>query len=413
MIAAVALVSGLLTVASAPAPASAAVQLTVGATSLAKPTSGGRYIFVATNGTDTYSEYKAWMNDGEGGYRVYDRRSCLTNPDWATTTSQEYCPEPTRDNPLRTVKLAIRTAQPGDVIVVRAGTYTEVVGYGARGASASRPIVMQAMPGERVIVSGGLLLKGADYWTVYGMRFAYNAKINTNQSVVGISGGTGWRLLNNEVRGSLGVANLLVNSEKPTSTALSARQSAAPNDFLIRGNVIHTQSGTGTHGQYHNIYLMSTIYSSGGVIERNLFGYAPRGAHIKAAAASASTADQSPRNVLIRYNTMLHAASGVTIGLKATGIVVERNIIAYGLNETQYDGGVKTYQLESPGSNAVRDNLISGYRSVIEEDWGATPIFNRRNATTAMTYSGTVQSFDASPTSRTIKATYGREAANN
>jgi hypothetical protein len=397
-----------------PTPATAEIsdQTTVGATSLAKPVAGGRYIFVSTNGTDTHAEYKAWMNEGRGGNREYSRLSCLTNPDWATTTSQEECPEPSREQPLRTVKLAIRAAQPGDVVVVRAGVYTEVAGYGARGGSSSRPIIMQAMPRERVIVSGGLLLKGANYWTVYGMRFAYNAAINTNQSVVGISGGSGWRFLNNEVRGSTGVANILVNSLRPSSTSLAAKQAAAPNNFLIRGNAIHTQAGKGIHGQHHNIYLMSTIYSSGGVIERNLLGHAPRGAHIKAAAANAATADQSPRNVIIRYNTMLYSASGVTIGLKATGIVVEHNIIAYSVNETQYDGGVKTYQLEKPGSNAVRDNLVSGYRSVIEEDGGATPIFNRRNATNAIYFTGKVETFDASPTNSTLRSTYGREAAN-
>lgn len=411
VVSALAIAASLVVAAPVVSPASAAEQIAIGATTIAQPTAGGRYVYVSTTGSDTHTEYKEWMNGGDGGYREYSRLSCLTNADWATTTSQEVCPEPDRANPLRTIKLAIRVARPGDVIVVRGGTYAEAAGYGAVPATSAAPIVLQAMPNERVTLSGTLLLKGPDHWTVYGIRFVYSSTIQTGQTVVGISGGRGWRLLNNEVRGSRGVANVLVNSLKPASTTTAAKAAAAPNDFVIRGNTIHTNAGTGTHGTFHNIYLMSTVYSSGGVIERNLFGNAPRGAHIKAAAASASTADQSPRNVVIRYNTMWGSASGVTIGLKATGIVVERNIIAHQINGTQYDGGVKTYKLENPGSNAVRDNLISGYARVIEEDGGVTEhIYARRNSTAATKFTGTVSGGDLSPVWYSQRSVYGREA---
>jgi hypothetical protein len=108
---------------------------------------------------------------------------------------------------------------------------------------------------------------------------------------------------------------------------------------------------------------------------------------------------------------MHSSASGVTIGLKATGIVVERNIIARQVNGTQYDGGVKTYKLEKPGSNAVRDNLISGYARVIEEDGGVTQhIFARRNSTAVTKFTGTVAGGDLSPAWYSQRITYGREA---
>ena len=391
----------------AASPAHANGSIAIGSGSLALPTPGARYIYVSTTGSDTHTEYKEWLK----GDRVYGRLNCLVDPNWKKTTSQEFCPEPDRANPLRTIKLAIRAARPGDVIVVRAGTYVEAAGWGAVPAKADARVTLQSMPTERVILSGTLLLKGADYWTVQGIRFVYNSTVQTGQTVVGISGGRGWELRNNEIRGSRGVANLLVNSLKPTSTSLEAKTAAAPHDFLISGNTIHTNAGVGTHGTFHNIYLMSTIYSRGGVIERNLFGNAPRGAHIKAAAASASSADQSPRNVIIRYNTMHSSASGVTIGLKATGIVVERNLIARQVNGTQYDGGVKTYKLEKPGSNAVRDNLISGYARMIEEDGGVTEhIFARRNSTAATKFTGTVAAGDLSPAWYSQRIAYGREA---
>jgi hypothetical protein len=365
---------------SATATASPDYTYGVGSTTLATPAQGSRYIYVATNGSDTHTEYKAWLNDGAGGYRVYGRLNCLTDPDWATT-SQEVCPEPSRENPLKTIKLAIRVAHPGDVIVVREGTYVDDPGYGAVPGTSQRPIVLQSQPGEKVVLSGTLLLKGADYWTVSGMSFVGNSTVQGNgAAVVHFSGGTGWRFLNNEVRSTTGVANVLVTAESTSSTSTSTLTAVAPHDYTIAANCIHDQQGNGTHGQYHNVYLLSTHYSSGGLIERNLLADAPDGANIKVAASSKALTTQSPHDVTIRYNTMVRAASGITIGLTAEDVLVERNIIAFGLNSTEYDGAVKTYQFAQPTRSMVQDNLFSHYNKNLEKDWNAaTPIPMQRN----------------------------------
>lgn len=346
----------------------------VGATSLTKPSGAGRYIYVSPSGND--------RND-----------------------------DPTAESPLKTIKAAVQAARPGDVIVVRAGTYSEAVGFGAVNASATRPIVLQAMPNEKVVVAGTLMLKEVSYWTVYGLRFVYNPAIQTGQSIVSFRGGTGWSFRNNEVRGSVGVANLLVTTSPLSTTTTAARVAAAPKNYTIAGNCIHSNDGSGTHGQFHNIYLMTSIYSSGGVVERNLLGGAPEGANIKLAGPSSNTSDQSPNDVIVRYNTMVRSASGVTIGLDARGIVLERNLIAIGVNSDQYDGGVKTYQLKQPLTSVARDTMISGYTRVIEEDGGvATPFPTTRITTDSTTFSGSLTSCDLRNTNPEHSASFGRDA---
>lgn len=382
---------------SAPAQAAADVQYGVGSTSLATPSPNGSYLYVAPNGTDSYKQYS--------------RIPCLRDPA-STPPYQDACPEPTVDAPLRTIQAAIRSAHAGDVVVVRAGTYAEAIGWGIARGTSSRPIVLQAAPGERVQVSGTLIMSSPDYWTVQGIRFVYNAAIQKNgQAVVLMSGGEGWRFRNNEVTGSTGVANLLVNATT-ASGSTSVLRAAAPRDFQIAGNCIHDNRATGAQGTDHNIYLMSSVYSTGGVIERNLIAGAPRGSNIKAAGSTPSTASGSPRNVAIKYNTMLAAASGLTIGLQAQAIESQYNVIALPAGSGPYDGAVKTYQLAAPGKNSAKDSLLSGYARPISEDYGVTAhLFTARNDTkTAFAYTGSVANCTARAASAEVLVKYGQYA---
>lgn len=376
-------------------PASAASPSSfVGSTALAQPADGGRTIHVEVTGSDRFEQWN----------RMY----CLTDP----VKYKEPCPEPTAAAPLRTIQTAVRIARPGDVIVVGSGTFAEAIGWAARAGTAAKRIVLQAAPGARVDIPGTLIMKSADYWTIMGFHFSYNAAIQkSGQSVVLMSGGTGWRLQRNEISGTHGVANLLINSASSGTTAAQMK-AAAPKNYLISSNCIHDNRGSDAHGTDHNIYLMSSIYSTQGVIERNLIAGAPRGANIKAAGPSAQAASASPRNVVIRYNTMLAGASGVTIGLAAQNISVERNIVALPQGSQKYDGAVKTYQLAAPGTNAVKDSLLSGYARSLNQDYGQkTSIFNKRNdVTTKFTYTGSIAGCTARAASATIMAKYGQFA---
>lgn len=391
---------------SLPAVAQAgSVSYGVGSTVLATPASGSRYIYVATNGSDTHTEYKSTWSVPQNW--TYNRLSCLTNPNWKQDSTQEVCPEPSRDKPLRTIKTAIRAAAPGDVIVVRSGTYQEAIGWGAISGSNARPIVLQSQPGETVTLSGTLQLKNVDHWRVQGIRFVYNAAIQgSGQAVVQFVGGRNWSFVNNEVRNSRGVANLLVNAGSPASST------TAPHNYTIAGNCIHSQSGTGAPRNFHNIYLLSSIYSTGGVIERNLLADAPYGANIKAAGPSASTAVQSPHNVTIRHNTMLYGRSGVTLGLSTEKVVIDRNIIAFSKNSDEYDGGIKTYQFSKPLTNVARDSVVSRYNKVLEEDGGVTQSLPTRDLlTNHVTLTGSVSGCTAAVSQAWIRNGYGHLAA--
>lgn len=377
--------------------AAASATYGVGSTKLATLQAGGRYLYVATNGTDKYKQYS--------------RITCLLDP--ADQPSyQDQCPEPTAAAPLRTIQAAIRAARPGDVIVVRAGVYQEAIGWGHLKGTASRPIVLQAAVGERVEVNGTLIIADADYWTISGIRFTYNAAIQGNgQAVVLFSGGVGWRFRNNEVTGSTGVANVLVNATR-TSGSTAQLTAAAPRQFEIAGNCIHDNRATDAAGTDHNIYLMSSIYSSGGLIERNLIAGAPRGANIKAAGSTPATASGSPRNVTIRYNTMLNASSGLTIGLATERVESSYNIIALPVGSGKYDGAVKTYQLSAPDKNSAKYSLLSGYAKPIAEDYGVSRhLFTKANDTASgFIYTGSIANCTAQAASTAVKAKYGQYA---
>lgn len=369
-------------------------------------------IFVAPNGTDVQKEWKVWSTFT--GWKEYNRLTCLDTPGWkpSASSAQLACPEPSIDAPLKSIQVAIRIAKPGDVIVVRSGIYKEALGWNARPATQSRPIVLQAYPGEQPTIEGTLALRGTNFWTVNGLRFVYNSSIQTGQAIVTFAGGTGWTFEKNEVTGTIGVANMIIEASPASSSSQEALIQAAPNDYKVRGNCITQNKGAGTHGTMHNIYLMSSIYSTGGLIERNFLAGAPRGANIKAAASGPGSANASPRNVLIRNNTMLHAASGVTIGLKAEGISLEKNIIALPASSQERDGGVKTWQLAKANKNAVKDSLIAGYANPIYAEWGATTqLFLARNSNAPVTFTGSVANCSVAPTSAALKAKYGAQAA--
>lgn len=379
----------------------------VGSTGLATPASGSRYIYVATNGDDFVSEYQEWLP----GYKDYLRDVCLTQEPDSTGKwgSQSICPEPTKADPLRTVQLAMRIARPGDVIVIRAGTYSEAIGWGITVGTASKPITMQSHPGETVTVAGQLTLSGPagsgslvgpDYWRIRGIRFVSHSSLTVNQAIVTISGGTGWAFENNSITGSTGVANLLVVNKAPESSSSSQRLAGAPKTYAIRGNCITNNRGTGAHGQYHNIYMMPSTYSTDGVIEHNLLAGAPRGANIKIAAANPTQGWRSPANLVISDNTLLDAASGITVGLNTRDIDISRNLIARPLNELQYDGAVKTYQMVHPGLIGFKDSYVSDYNQVVEYDGGTPPpIYTARIETGPATFTGSTSDCSIQPTS--------------
>lgn len=63
-------------------------------------------------------------------------------------------------NPFRTISRAAQLAQPGDEIIVHAGTYREWINPARGGKSDSKRIVYRAAPGERVEIKGSEIITG-------------------------------------------------------------------------------------------------------------------------------------------------------------------------------------------------------------------------------------------------------------
>jgi hypothetical protein len=360
-----------------PGSAADAPSYGVGADSLATPFPGGRYIHVGSSRGDDYTRVKEGM----------------------------------------------RNAHPGDVIVVGGGTYSDEMltlpavpdaektsSNIARG-TASAPIVLQAAPGETVTVTGRLQLKNADYWTVEGIHFGYSAASTGTGAVVQFLGGTGWRFVNNEVSHSQGWANLIV---EPTDvTAPSTANS--PHDYRIAGNCIHDAdrppAGASDRGKIHDVYLATSIWSTGGVIERNLIGDAPNGSAIKATASNND--DGSTRNLTVSHNTLVNTSSGLILGVRDRAVHADFNAIArQAASHTDIDAAVKTYRLASPGANGVRDTLISGFAQKRRNDANSPGDLGWSGNTyrSSVGLAGSVDGCDLRLTDPALSARYGAGA---
>lgn len=407
VLAAAALVSTVAVVAPvASPPAEAATVATsaypTGSTSLATPAAGGTTIWVSTSGSDYID-----LRYPDGHVEPYKRSYCIGNAA-ATDWVKSQCPAANASNPVRSVQMAMLLVKPGDVVVLRGGTYEESVSNNSKAATAAKPIVIQNAPGERAVIAGRFVFTGADHWTVWGLRFAYNAAKSNTYGLVTFAGGTGWTFRANDVSASRRTANVMVTTKTATGTSTAARVAAAPHDWTIVGNVIHENKGKDALGTDHNLYLLSSIWSTNGLVERNLIWGAPRGSNIKA--AGSSDPNESPRDVVIRYNTLIYAGSGITLGLKAEGIVIWRNVIGAPQGEQYNSGGIKTYRIAQPAKNVAKYNYIAGYRYPYYTDPGAGQIAKAENVAVsyALPLTGSVKTDTVRPASSYVDRAYGR-----
>ncbi|MFE6967168.1 chondroitinase-B domain-containing protein [Agromyces sp. NPDC057679] len=330
--------------ATAPKPGPA---ISIGATTLAKPAPGGRYVYVAANGT----------NKTANGT---DRRYCIDSG-WLVS-KPAYCPAPDISHPLATVDYGVKVAQPGDVIVIRGGAYKGSAGYAARAGTASKPIVLQAAPKETVTFAGQFALKSADYWTITGIHFKYDKTHTTGKQVVAMYGGRNWKFIGNEISGTTGYANLMIreNDAKVGKGSTAERTAAAPQSYLVARNCIRDNIGkkAGEHNMYHDIYLQPTLYSKGGIVERNLLSGAPEGANLK---VSGSTVTGSANDVIVRHNTMAYGATGIVTGLSSQNINSYGNAIIAQRGGVKTDAAMKTYDAAKSKNIVFNNNLVSGY----------------------------------------------------
>jgi hypothetical protein len=260
-------------------------------------------------------------------------------------------------SPLATIARAIRLAQPGDTVVVRAGTYVGPAGFGARPGRASAPIRLQNAPRERVVIAGTLQLEDADYWRVSGINVTQDPVGPRKEFLVKFDGGTGWAFLNAEVWGTRGVSNLMISG--------SARY-GSPEDYRVAGNCIHDNDARGdAFMNDHNIYLMPGYTSGPGVIERNLLFNAENGAAIKAAGPTPAT---GASRVTIRRNTVARTAAGVIVGYGSNRLRIRNNLFGPQLKRPpagaqyvrNYDAAVIGNHVSGTANTSV-DNGVWGF----------------------------------------------------
>jgi Periplasmic copper-binding protein (NosD)/IPT/TIG domain len=179
--------------------------------------------------------------------------------------------------------------RPGDLLLVRAGTYAEgeVWVRGSEGDSGARgrQKTIAAFPGERPVLANAdrPFIVDADYITVAGLAFANGKSLGIPDT--GLPGHRGNRFIGNRFRGTLGFAALDAHGD----------------NHLIAGNDCRAQGSTvGTQG--HCIYVS---YGNGVRLRYNVAGGAPGyGIHVFDQERSAGDFRRIIRNLTIEGNVL-------------------------------------------------------------------------------------------------------------
>jgi hypothetical protein len=315
------------------------------------------------------------------------------NPDgWST-------PPNSIATPWLTIQRTMRRALPGDTIVVRGGTYTEIAGWGIVPATGSAPIRVQNYPGERVVLKGVLQMDNADYWIVRGINVTRDPALGRKEMLVKFAGGTGWQFLDAEVWGTNGVSNVMVTR---------STNHGAPSNYRIAGNCIHDNNAVGDPVQNdHNLYLMPGFDAGPGLIERNIFFNAENGAHIKAAGSSSST---GAANVTIRYNTMVRGRVGIVVAYGSHHNTMTRNLIGAqaALDTPPYSIAIRGYRITGQ-ANASSSVAVWGYRLSVASEDSTYPIRSSNVARVNPGFDSTLRCSGFHPSDATAR-TFGRYA---
>lgn len=252
--------------------------------------------------------------------------------------------------PYHTLAKGLDAVKAGQTLIVKGGEYRERIKYGVGGknTSSSRPILVQAAPGERVVVKGLLNLYNIDHWTVRGINVTWDSERNkSSEHMVLLKNGRDWVFEQAELWGARSYSGLLI--------------AGTPVNFTVRHLHVHdTHPSNGTH-QDHLIYC--NCGSGGGVIERNLLVGSPNGRGIKIGTPNDSY--PSIANVKIRFNTIVDntGPSNIQLSYKTSNITIEHNLLV-----SPKDGlpNVTGRNLTGSGNNIVRNNIGWDSAGVVE-----------------------------------------------
>ena len=157
--------------------------------------------------------------------------------------------------PFRTVKKGISILNPGDTLIIRAGTYTEGLEYYNRipsGLDDAHRTVIKAAPGETVVLNGRNA--SGDVWTIYDRSYitidgitidaanAYYTGLRIGRSAAGAPGSHYITVQNGTVR----------NAQR---SCITAQGTPFDNSYIKFINLDVHHCGTSTNNQEHGIYL--------------------------------------------------------------------------------------------------------------------------------------------------------------
>lgn len=228
---------------------------------------------------------------------------------------------------MRSLQRALDLVKPGQSVLVRAGTYSEWATAG-RGGTASAPVVVQAYPGERPVITGRLKVT-AGYVHVRGFVFDGGTSANSSEVLIYVAGGDFVEISGNEIRRAAKSAVFLSGSD----------------GSRVVGNWIHDN---GTHWNLdHGIYWAS---GNGGLIADNT---------IERSFAYGIQLYPAVDNVLVTGNRISGGGrGGIVIDNDGSGTVDGNQVVGNTIFGNA-EHGVRTGAYRPPGTgNAVRDNLI-------------------------------------------------------
>ena len=247
----------------------------------------------------------------------------------------------TPEEPWRSLQHALTSISAGQTLYVRGGTYTEnvhVTGSQVHPGTSTRPIHVLAYPGERPVVEGLLWLTNPSYWYLDGISVTWSRANSSDDHMVKLLGGTGWRFGNAELWGARSYAALLVGR--------------GATDFLVDHNFIHDTYASNDENQDHLMYIDNGPDGSG-VIEQNILARSPNGRGVKLGPGSLD--QPGTDNIVIRYNTFYDNRGPSNIQLSGSS---SDNQVYGNLLDEPADGSANITAWNLTGrNNVVRDNL--------------------------------------------------------
>lgn len=269
--------------------------------------------------------------------------------------------------PWRTLSRALPALVAGDTLYVREGTYREqLMKLTLHEGTLRRPIVVAAYPGEGPVVKGRLWLQQPVHWTIDGIDVTRDPRGEPSAHMVKVTGGVGWTWRNSEIWGAHASANVLI----------VGTESGEPRDWSFTDNCVHDLEPLQSVQQGSNIAVGQMRNAGPGEISRNLIYQKQLRVRNLRLGVRAQQVSFGPRDLTVTYNTIYGGAVAITLAGGASGIDIERNLLADPASGTL----IRANQLRGT-DNTVQQNLgvqaerffRPVYTTILDRLFGARP----------------------------------------